>query len=122
MPQLLSSAIQPVSVAWALAHPEVLRVDVRPSHERARAAGTLPRAHHVPLDRLDIARDLGVWARLLLVSEHGVRAELAAARLADLGMRRVYLLDGGLQAWLTARLPTEPGHDLPALPIFGALP
>jgi rhodanese-related sulfurtransferase len=119
VPLLLSSAIQPVSVDWTLAHPEVLRADVRPPPERAR--GTLPRAYPLPLDGLERARELGVWARLLLVSEHGVRAELAAARLADLGMRRVYLLDGGLRAWLDARLPLEPGHDLPALPIFGAL-
>ena len=83
-------------------------VDVRePSEVRAER---LPRATRVPLsafDRHAHAVDQGRPAYLLCRS--GKRAAQAAQRLHALGHPDVRVLEGGIQAWISAGLPVERG-------------
>jgi 3-mercaptopyruvate sulfurtransferase SseA len=44
-----------------------------------------------------------------LTCADGVNATLAAATLRDLGYENVTALDGGMEAWIRARLPVETG-------------
>jgi rhodanese-related sulfurtransferase len=82
-------------------------VDVRTTREFAgyHIAG----AQHVPLD--DIRRNataLPEGDNLIFVCEVGGRSAYAASLAAASGRSRIYNLDGGMQAWLHAGLPTDP--------------
>jgi rhodanese-related sulfurtransferase len=50
--------------------------------------------------------------RIILVCASGARASLAALTLKDMGYEDVAVLDGGLNAWMAAGLPTiEPEYS-----------
>jgi rhodanese-related sulfurtransferase len=86
---------------------ELAVVDVRTPGEYA--AGHVPGAHNVPLDRLDEAvdalRKAAVRRDLVLVCGSGARSARAQRRLADQGVEAANLA-GGTDAWSLL------GHDL----------
>jgi hydroxyacylglutathione hydrolase len=105
------SEVEQVSVAELrrmLEEGEDLQVlDVRRTAEFA--AGHAPRAHSAPLSprlreeaaRLDPARPLAV------ICAGGYRSSAATSLLRPLGFRRLYNVEGGTGAWLSAGYPVE---------------
>ncbi|GIW08286.1 MAG: hypothetical protein KatS3mg060_3091 [Dehalococcoidia bacterium] len=102
-------AVQDVdpAAAQALQADGAIIVDVRHRHEYDSCH--IPGAHLLPVD--EIRRDvslLPIGKPLVFVCEMGGRSAYAAALAAAAGRSDVFNLDGGMQAWLAAGLPTEP--------------
>jgi rhodanese-related sulfurtransferase len=101
----------------AAAAADVVLVDVRSDHQRARD-GVVPTAIHHPRNVLEWRADPASEAadpaladldrRLVIMCDEGYASSLAAATLQDLGFHRATDLDGGFQAWRAAGLPVEP--------------
>lgn len=89
-----------------LADGKVTLVDVRDDNEWA--AGHIPNAVHVPLDRIKADPKGTLTADpVLFVCARGGRS-MTAAKLADgLGLKEIYNLDGGTIGWAQAGLPIE---------------
>jgi rhodanese-related sulfurtransferase len=51
---------------------------------------------------------------VVLCDDDGRRAELAAATAGRMGYRQVFVLDGGINRWVTDGLPTEWGSNVPS--------
>jgi len=81
-------------------------VDVREQWEYAR--DHIPNSKLTPLGQI-IARPQQVITsdNILFVCEVGQRSAVAAEMAAALGMKHVFNLEGGMQAWRTAGLPVE---------------
>jgi rhodanese-related sulfurtransferase len=90
--------------------PEVRLLDVRTpgEFEAEHIAG----AYNVPLDTLD-EHGAEIRARVadpvVLVCRSGQRARKAEEALRAAGMTNLYLLDGGMAAWIAAGLPVRRG-------------
>ncbi len=81
-------------------------VDVREQWEYSR--DHIPSAKHTPLAQI-IARPQDVITAddVVFVCEVGQRSAVAAEMAAALGMKHVYNLEGGMQAWRSAKLPVS---------------
>ena len=93
-------------LAASLKHDAVTLIDVRNDVEWG--AGHIPGARHVTLgylaDRLaDIPRDKPI----VLQCQAGGRSSIGASLLRARGFDRVVNLEGGMNAWMSAGLPTE---------------
>ena len=85
---------------------DVQIVDVRSAAEFG--SGTLRNARNIPLaDVAAAAPGLPKDKPALVVCESGRRAALAAVKLRSAGISEVFILDGGLDAWRAAGLPTS---------------
>lgn len=84
---------------------ELTVVDVREGWEYAR--DHIPNATHIPLGQI-IARPEQVIKEdnVVFVCEVGQRSAVAAELAAAVGLKSVYNLEGGMQAWRGAGLPT----------------
>jgi sulfur-carrier protein adenylyltransferase/sulfurtransferase len=84
---------------------ELHLVDVREQWEYTR--DHIPNAQLTPLGQI-IARPQEAITTddVLFVCEVGQRSAVAAEMAAALGMKNVYNLEGGMQAWRSAGLPT----------------
>ena len=81
-------------------------IDVR--EPRETAAGHVPGARLVPLDRLRAEpKNLLKRDKLLFVCARGGRSQTAARIAEELGFTDVSSLDGGTEAWAIAGLPLE---------------
>lgn len=80
-------------------HPDLRIVDVRTPGEFA--GRHIPGSYNVPLPQLGEHRaELTAAAGpVILVCESGRRAEQAEQQLADAGLTRVHVLDGGVAGW-----------------------
>jgi rhodanese-related sulfurtransferase len=97
-----------------------LIVDIRPSELRDRD-GTIPGALVVDRNVLEWRLDPASAHRIpqvtshdqvvILVCDEGYASSLAAVALQRLGLRHATDLDGGIQAWIAAGLPTDPPHS-----------
>ena len=87
---------------------ELTVMDVREGWEYAR--DHIPSATLLPLSQI-IAKpqDVITSDNLLFVCEVGQRSAVAAEVAAAVGKSHVYNLEGGMQAWRGAGLPTETG-------------
>jgi rhodanese-related sulfurtransferase len=118
-------AITPAEVAALLEQEDRTRYlfDVRTDTEVAR--GTAPRASHVPSGQLVQQLDDHVLVApcdaYLLDDVGGVRAWLAALWLKRLGVDRVAVIDGGLDAWQAADLDIVPYSEPEPLGLDEAL-
>ena len=82
-------------------------LDVRDDAEFA--AGHVAGAKHIPLAQLETrAKELHKLKDkpLLVYCQSGPRAAKASAQLRKLEFSKLYNLDGGLDAWVQAKLPT----------------
>src|SRR5437763_7965693 len=93
-------------VSDRVASGELKIVDVRENWEYAR--DHIPNATLTPLKQI-IAKpqDAITSDNVVFVCEVGQRSAVAAEMAASVGMQHVYNLEGGMQAWRTAGLPTE---------------
>jgi rhodanese-related sulfurtransferase len=85
-----------------------LIVDVRETREYE--GGRLPKAVHIPLSQLDSRGDeLTPHADRPVVAycATGNRSRSASAKLARLGFKQIYNLQGGYRTWKDAGLPVE---------------
>jgi rhodanese-related sulfurtransferase len=90
------------------ANPDTLLVDVRTPGEYQ--SGAIDGSVNLPLDQVDahlrrIVRDAG--GRLVLVCQAGGRATQAATTLGRAGLSDVVVLDGGMNAWISAGAPVR---------------
>jgi len=91
------------------ADPDAMIVDVRTAQEWA-TTGVPAGAVLITLDEIGqrapgaLPQDQPVY----LICNSGNRSRVAADELVKLGFSSVYNVDGGIQAWLRAGLPTEP--------------
>jgi rhodanese-related sulfurtransferase len=88
--------------ALRAADPSVRILDVRTGGEFESAH--IPGSYNVPLDTLaEHAHDLaGLEHPVVLVCQSGGRATKAHEHLTTAGKERLHILDGGMNAWLTA--------------------
>lgn len=89
---------------------DVLLIDVRETSEfnALRVAGfrSLPLSQ-ISSKTFSIQTDHDIY----LLCRSGQRAALAANRMAELGIDRTFVIDGGLNAWVKCGLPVERGPD-----------
>lgn len=106
----------PIDVATARAlmanNPDILIVDVRTpgEFETAHVAGSI----NLPLDQVDahlgrIVSDAG--GRMLLMCQTGGRATQACTKLVNAGLSGATVINGGMNAWITAGGPVERGRE-----------
>ena len=87
---------------------ELTVVDVREQWEYAR--DHIPNAALVPLSQIiSKPQDVITQDNVLFVCEVGQRSAVAAEMAAAVGKSHVFNLEGGMQAWRGAGLPTETG-------------
>lgn len=102
------SAMKPRELEAVLAGPETaVVVDLRTPEEFA--GGTIVGARNLPwADDLaaQLAAELPREARIIFVCAWGHRSVVAAIAMRREGFRRVSYLEGGLEAWGLAGLPT----------------
>lgn len=96
-------------VAGELASASAVVIDVRQRDEYA--TGHIPGSVSVPRGLLEFIADPGHAhycaelrpdRRIVVVSESGARAALAAATLQSMGYLEVVVLDGGIAAWIAS--------------------
>ena len=81
-------------------------VDVRTPAEWG--GGHIPQAQHIPLDSiLARPRDVLKGDNVIFVCQVGQRSALAAEMAAAVGMKSLYNLEGGTDAWVRAGYPVS---------------
>jgi rhodanese-related sulfurtransferase len=114
------SHVSPEFVAEQGQHVRIL--DVREPEELGGLLGHIPAVTHLPMSRLgEVPRTLGAATMVVLVSNTGERAGVAARYLEALGMGSVAAMDGGMAAWKklgfsTPRDPSTVRWELRSLP------
>ena len=98
--------LTPEQLAERIKAGKVRVIDVRTAEEVA--AGTIPGAEHIPLDRFDPAK-LGAddGREIVLYCRSGRRSAMAGAMLAEVTGQPVQHLAGGITAWEAAGQPVE---------------
>lgn len=105
-------AIDPSGLKHRLAAEDVVLFDIREPAEHARER--IPGARLVPLSKLDphaFGRNRDCVA--VFHCKSGGRTAANAARLAALGFREAYVLEGGLDAWKKSGQATEVNRSAP---------
>jgi hydroxyacylglutathione hydrolase len=93
---------------WREEDPTLQIVDVREPSEWAE--GHIPGARHIPFYRLpERWTELDPSRPIALVCGAGTRSALAASLLRSRDFPRVYSVEGGMDAWRAAGLPTTRG-------------
>lgn len=108
----LHRVLPPAEVAALLQRaPRTRLLDVRTpaEHETAHIRG----AYNVPLDTLgEHAPEIQAAVRdpLVLICQSGQRARTAEEALRSAGLENLHILDGGMNAWMQARMPVVRGR------------
>ncbi len=100
---------------WLADGGEIAFLDVR--EEGQHGAGHPLLAVNLPYSRLELAIGRLVprrACRIVLIDDGDGVAERAARRLAGLGYRALYVLEGGVGAWAAAGLPLFPSSNVPS--------
>ncbi|MEO5565928.1 MAG: rhodanese-like domain-containing protein [Luteimonas sp.] len=103
--------LQPAGLTALVNRDDALVVDLRPIADFEK--GHIPGARNVQMSQFDPENKQLTAARSLpvvLVCKSGQTAGGAAKRLHKAGFERVFVLDGGIGAWLQAGLPLAKGR------------
>ncbi len=102
-----------VNAAWEAVNAGACLLDVRTTTEYASAH--IPGAISMPL--LDLARGTGNLPddrAIYVICSTGNRSNLAMSHLSSQGKSKLYVVHGGMRAWVAAGLPFEtPKPDAP---------
>jgi rhodanese-related sulfurtransferase len=94
------------AVAKQMIDQGVTVIDVRTPAEFG--GGHIPQAQHIPLDSiLARPRDVLKQDNVIFVCQVGQRSALAAEMAAAVGMKTLYNLEGGTDAWVRAGYPVS---------------
>ncbi|WP_053332435.1 rhodanese-like domain-containing protein [Verrucomicrobium spinosum] len=108
------SQLSPHDLATRLknsAGPAPLLLDVRTPLEHQEVH--LPGTRLIPLDQLDpaaVCTAFGQDQEVVVICRSGARAAKAAQKLAEGGMKKIAVLEGGTLAWTAAGLPVNRGR------------
>jgi len=81
-------------------------VDVR--EDREYESGHIPGAEHIPVNTVFARRgELSRDRDIIFVCSVGQRSALACEMAAAAGLTRLYNVDGGTEAWISAGYPVE---------------
>lgn len=106
--------ISPVEAGRRIADGSAVLVDIREPMEHAREA--IPGARSVPLSSFDasnLSMQLGGAPTVIFHCQTGKRTVDNESRLASCALPEVYVLEGGLNAWKSAGLPTKIDRSKP---------
>jgi len=106
--------ISPAEAGRRTAEGSAILVDIREPIEHAREA--IPGAKSVPLSRFDpsnLSTHLGGVPTVIFHCQTGKRTVDNESRLASCSLPEVYVLEGGLNAWKSAGLPTKIDRSKP---------
>lgn len=99
-------SVSPTQAVQLINHEDAVVVDVRPLASFQN--GHIPHARNIPLAELvDKAAKLPKDKPILVTCDRGQIAVGGAAKLRKAGLERVMVIEGGLNAWLQAGLPTS---------------
>jgi rhodanese-related sulfurtransferase len=93
---------------------KAILIDIREAEEFAREH--IRGARHVPLsglDRHDFDRERADGKAAIFQCQSGRRTEMNRERLIALGFAQAYVIEGGLNAWRAAGLPSHVDHKQP---------
>lgn len=96
-----AAGVPRVATEFVAEQGQLVRIlDVRDEAALTGPLGHIPAATHVPLECIgDVPKVLEPSTCVVLVSERGGRAGVAARMLEELGMQRVAAMEGGMIAW-----------------------
>jgi rhodanese-related sulfurtransferase len=102
-----SPLLSPTDAQNMLATGQAVMIDVREEDEWRKQH--IPDSINIPLWQLKHhVNDLRQYKRTLIIQcQRGHRSAQAANKLSNLGFKKIYNLDGGLDAWVQSGLPTE---------------
>lgn len=100
--------LSPIDARRMLESGKAILIDIREANEFAREH--IRGARHVPLsalDRHDFERERAEGKAAIFQCQSGRRTETNRERLIALGFAQSYVIDGGLNAWRAAGLPSH---------------
>ncbi|MFO7747949.1 MAG: rhodanese-like domain-containing protein [Orrella sp.] len=104
--QRAGNVVNPVRAVQMINHEDALVIDIRPL--ATYQGGHIPNARNVPLSDLDSKlASLPKDKPIILACDRGQMAIGAAAKLRQAGLDKVAVLEGGLNAWVQAGMPTS---------------
>jgi len=107
----MTETLEPKEAREPVAAGELVVIDVRSEEQMVANPERIPGAVHIPAEQLESRLDeIPEDKRILVVSPDGEGCEEAAERLGGEG-REAVILEGGVQAWRSDRLMTEPSPD-----------
>lgn len=106
------------SEAKALIEQGAVLVDIREGDERARVQ--IPGSEHLPLSKLgQTPKAPGEKGQVIVFHcKTGNRTAVNAAKLSDKSQCEAYILEGGIDAWAAAGLPTVAAEKKPPMEIL----
>lgn len=100
--------LSPQAVIAMVNRENALLVDVRGADKFKQ--GHIINAKHSPQDKVEtLLKDLKISQDkpIVMVCQRGISAALVGERLKKQGFTRIFVLQGGMDAWLQAQLPVE---------------
>jgi rhodanese-related sulfurtransferase len=106
--------MKPIDVKAVSPADSLYMIDVRSPDEYAKAhvAGSI----NVPLDTVRrAAGELKTFPKVIVVCNKGIKARQAAEILEEVGLKEVFVLEGGIEAWKAAHRPlaADPATECP---------
>jgi rhodanese-related sulfurtransferase len=107
----MNHRLTPVELKERLAvQPDLLLIDVRTPIEFDEVH--IPGSRNIPLGRLSLTTLGGVEGRrIYLVCRSGRRSEIAAEKLANVGITATVRVSGGVDAWVASGFPVYRGSN-----------
>jgi rhodanese-related sulfurtransferase len=108
------TALKPIEAKRLLDEGRALLIDIRDPNEFAREH--IIGAHLVPLASLethDFDRDRAAGKVAIFQCQSGRRTAMNGAKLLATGFKETYVIEGGLNAWRTAGLPSHLDRSQP---------
>jgi rhodanese-related sulfurtransferase len=100
--------LSPQAVIAMVNRENALLIDIRPADKFSN--GHIINAKHTAQDKAeDLLKQLKISQDkpIVMVCQRGISAALVGERLKKQGYTRIYVLQGGMDAWLQAQLPLE---------------
>lgn len=108
------TSLSPIEAQRMLDAGKAILIDIREANEFAREH--IRGARHVPLsglDRHDFDRERAEGKAAIFQCQSGRRTEMNRDRLLALGFAQAYVIEGGLNAWRSAGLPSHVDRKQP---------
>ncbi len=103
-----SKSVSPTGAVALMNNDNTLVIDVREPNEYAKEH--IENARHIPLSKLDehiFELEAFKQAPLIITCQSGTHSPIASKKLTKQGFEQVYVMKGGMLAWMDAKLPVS---------------